>query len=104
MLVRSYSRHLPKVFLWLNFTPDPQQVHAERFSFSSLFEFSDKDKLRRTDSKLSVLYSLRGGPDCPSLQHATANEKLLDLRQDPPPPPPGAILVIFGCRALIFFV
>ena len=32
-LVRSYDHHLPKVFLWLNFTPDPQRVHAEWFSF-----------------------------------------------------------------------
>ena len=31
-LVRSYDRHLPEVLPWLNFTPDPQQVQAERFS------------------------------------------------------------------------
>ena len=32
-LVRSYDRHLPVVVPWLNFTPNPQQVQAERFSF-----------------------------------------------------------------------
>ena len=32
-LVRSYDRHLPEVLPWLNFTPDPQLVQAERFSF-----------------------------------------------------------------------
>ena len=36
VLVRSYDHHLPKVFLWLNFTPDPQQVHTERFSLMSV--------------------------------------------------------------------
>ena len=32
-LVRPYDRHLPEVLPWLNFTPDPQQVQAERFYF-----------------------------------------------------------------------
>ena len=36
-LVWSYDRHLPAVVPWLNFTPDPQQVQAERFSSSSKF-------------------------------------------------------------------
>ena len=31
-IVRSYDRHLPEVVPWLNFTPDPQQLQAERFS------------------------------------------------------------------------
>ena len=34
-VVRSYDRHLPVVVPWLNFTPDPQPVQAERFSFFS---------------------------------------------------------------------
>ena len=38
-LVRSYDGHLPEVLPWLNFTPDLQQVQAERFSFQFLFHY-----------------------------------------------------------------
>ena len=67
-LVRSYDHHLPEVFLWLNFTPDPRQVHAERFSFSYLaktpppfcreYGFKKFRKLRTTPS-LTSLFSCR---------------------------------------------
>ena len=36
----SYDRHLLEVLPWLNFTPDTQQVQAERFSYSRVVHSS----------------------------------------------------------------
>ena len=50
-LVRSYDRHLPEVLPWLKFTPDPQQVQAERFSLKLC-------KRHKTTNNLSILINI----------------------------------------------
>ena len=58
-LVRSYDGHLPEVLPWLDFTPDLQQVQAERFSLGSGLETGHPDQARPCSYNFAMLKTVK---------------------------------------------